>query len=81
MWPSAAIVHLDEVEAQVAEEEAAVLLVVAIESHAHAYGVGIVDAAAGVAPRITIDARFQPQTVDMFHHRLQTFRKAGGVDE
>ena len=31
----------------------------AVEPHAHADGVGIVDAAAGARPRIAVDARFQ----------------------
>ena len=57
--PAPAIVYLDEVEAKVAKEEVAVLLVVAIEPHPNADGVGIVYAAAGVTACIAVDASFQ----------------------
>ena len=81
MGLTAAVVYLDEVEAQFPEEHVAVLLVVAIESHAHADGVGIIDAAAGVAPRIAVDAGLQSQPVDMLHHGFQSPWETLGVDE
>ena len=79
--PAPAIVHLDEVEAQVTKEEIAVLAVVSIKTHPNTDGVAIVNAAASVAPRITVDARFQAQAVDMLHYRSQSMWKTCRVNQ
>ena len=78
---TAAEVHLDEVEAQVLEEEVGILLVVLVEPHALADGVAVEHAAAGVAPGIAVDAGLQPLLVDIVGHGLQAVGETRGVDE
>ena len=73
---TAAIIHLDEVEVMVFEEEVGVLLVVTIEAHAGTRTVGVVDAATGVLTRIAVDTGLQAEAVDVFHDGRQPIREA-----
>ena len=74
-------VHLDEVEAQLLEEEVGILLVVLVESYALADDVAIEHAATGVAPGIAVDTGLQPFLVDVVHYALQSVGESGGVNE
>ena len=69
---AAAEVNLDEVEAQLLEEEVGILLVVLVESDADTRLVTAVIAAAGVVTGVAVDAGFQAFGVDVVDDRLQT---------
>ena len=77
---AAAEIDLDEVEAQLLEEEVAVLLVVLVESYALAVLVAAVVAAAGVVAAVAVDAGLQAFRVDIVDDGLQTVGKAGGMN-
>ena len=73
---AAAEVDLDEVEAQLLEEEVGVLLVVLVESDADARLVAAVIAAAGVVAGVAVNTGFQALGVDVVDDRLQTVGEA-----
>ena len=78
---TAAEVDLDEVEAQVLEEEVGILLVVLVESDALAGDVAIELTAAGVAASVAVDASFQSLAVDMVDHAFQSVGETLRMDE
>ena len=82
---SAAVVHLDEVEAEVDEVELAVRRVVSVQPAALpaevvvALGV-LPHAAAGVRARVGVDARLEPQRVDSVDRGLHSVREPPRVE-
>ena len=71
---SSAPVHLDEVKVPVTEVELAVLVFMARHSHVHAV-CQAVSRSAAVVTRIGVDARLEPQRVDIVHQRAHAVRE------
>lgn len=78
---TAAEIHFYEIESCGSEEKLGILAVMAVHADTPGYGVVIVIVAACIATGIAVDSGFEPEGVDMIHHRFEPTGKSDRMDE